>query len=145
MASTPLGKLLGSSGALARLKDHAGRLMRLQKTVEASLPASMRGAVHVANVADERLVLHVTSPALAARLKMSLENLKHDLLAGGEVISEVQVKVRTSGPPTARTTGPVPERHIGNDGREALRRLSDELKADDPLALALKRMVQRSR
>lgn len=138
LASTPLNKILGASQALSHLKDHAARLLRLQKTVAKALPAAMRDAVRVANLQEGTLFLHVPSPALATRLKLSQESLRAALLNAGENIHDFKIKVRVD--PGTRPPPPPLRRHIGEQGRQALQALRESMKADDPLARALKKM-----
>ena len=65
MSSTsPIDNFLGSGDTLARLQAHAGRLMRLQRQLEALLPDYMAGACKVANLKGEDLVIHVESAGL---------------------------------------------------------------------------------
>ena len=143
MASTPLAKLLGSSDVLSRLQDHALRLVRMQRLVDTALPPALQGRAQVANFSEGKLTLHVQSPAMATRLKLSLETLKETLYAAGQVVTEVKVKVRAV-PYSTGYAEHAPSRHIGLQGRESLQSLSDSLKPDDPLAQALKRMVKNS-
>lgn len=138
LASTPLRRILGSSEPLAHLQDHAARLLRLQKVVSKTLPGAMREVVRVANLQEGTLFLHVPSPALATRLKLGQESLRTALLAVGENIREIKIKVRVD--PGTRPPPPPPRRHIGAQGRQALQALRESMKADDPLARALKKM-----
>lgn len=141
--TTPLVSFLSQSDALARLQEHAGRLVRLQRKLDAALPAAVSGAARVANFQDGELILHVVSPAMATRLRLSMESLKRALLTAGEAVSTIKVKVRASpfrGNYQAEEVAPRP---IGRNGREALQALADGLREDDPLARALRRMVDR--
>ncbi|WP_018605636.1 DciA family protein [Uliginosibacterium gangwonense] len=142
MASTPLKKILGASEPLARLQDHAARLLRLQRIVSRAVPQVMRNLVQVANVQDGVLYLHVPSPALATRLKLSQETLRGALMNDGMPIVEIKIKVRVerhAPPPTP------PRRSITPTGRDALRQLRESMSPDDPLAQALKHMEDKSR
>ncbi|MDP5238126.1 DciA family protein [Uliginosibacterium sp. 31-16] len=144
MATSPINKFFIKSDVLSRLQDHANHLIRLQRKLDAALPAASRGAAQVANLQDGELILHVTSPVMATRLKLGLESLKDSLQAAGEPVRSITVKVRVS---PFQGTGREEEaevRPIGAGGREALQHLAEELKPDDPLARALKRMVERS-
>jgi len=144
MATSPINKLFRQSEVLSRLQDHANRLIRLQRKLDAALPASSRGAAQVANLLDGELILHATSPVMATRLKLGLQTLKANLQAAGEPVQSITVKVRVNpflGKPEADE---VKVRPIGEGGREALIHLSEGLEADDPLAKALKRIVERS-
>lgn len=144
MAATPLDKILGKSDALTRLHDHALRLQRLQRVVDRSMPPNLRGLVAVANINEGTLTLHVPTPALATRIKMSGETIKHDLLGQGELVEVIQTRVRATHTGSG-THQEKPARRIGSSGREALDDLRRKLKVDDPLAQALQKMLERSR
>lgn len=144
MATSPLNRFIGRSDVLARLQDHAARLQRLQRKLDAALPAVSRGAAQVANLQDGELILHVASPVMATRLKLGLETLKASLQAAGEPIQNIKIKVRTSPFEGNGREEEVQVRPIGAGGRAALQGLADDLQPDDPLARALKRMVERS-
>lgn len=144
MATSPINKLFGQSDVLSRLQDHANRLIRLQRKLDLALPAVSRGAVQVANLQEGELTVHVTSPVMATRLKLGLESLKASLQAAGEPIRTITVKVRVSPFQGQGQQAEAEVRPIGTGGKEALLQLSNELKPDDPLAQALKRMLDRS-
>jgi len=144
MSTSPLSTFMGQSDALARLREHAAYLARLQRKVEACLPANSRPAVHVANLRDGELVLHVESPALAARLKLSQNGLISDLQIAGEPVNALRIKVRTQ-PFQGNDHYDASEvRSIGTGGKDALRALQANLDPADPLAGALQRMLERS-
>ncbi len=145
MCATPLKRFLGASDALSRLQDHAARLVRLQRQLESSLPDNMLGAVSVANFEAGILTLHASTPALASRLKMSLETLRNDLLALNEPVQDIRVKVRAVHSSERHALYASEERHIGESGKQALKELEDKLGADTPLGQALKRMREQSR
>lgn len=138
VSSSPLSRILRASEPLSRLQDHAARLLRLQKALDKALPPVMKNAVRVANFQDGVLFLHVPSPALATRLKLGQEGLRAALLASGENVFEFKIKVRVDR--HDREQRFAPHRHISEQGREALEALRKSLKADDPLARALKKM-----
>lgn len=144
MSTSPLSTFMGRADALARLREHATYLARLQRKVEACLPANSRPAVHVANLHDGELILHVESPALAARLKLSQNGLIRDLQIAGEPVNALRIKVRTQPFQGNEHYDASEVRSIGAGGKEALRSLEANLNPDDPLASALRRMLERS-
>lgn len=145
MSASPIKRFLGASDALSRLQDHAARLVRMQRLLETRLPANMLGAVSVANFDAGVLTLHASTPALASRLKMSLETLKSELLAQNEPVQEIRVKVRAVHSSERHALYATVERKIGEQGKSALKELEDKLGADTPLGRALKRMREDSR
>lgn len=144
MSTSPLSKFMGKSDALARLREHANYLSKLQRKVEACLPANSRPAIHVANLQEGELVLHVESPALAARLKLSQNGLINELQIAGEPVKTLKIKVRTQSFQGNDRYDTSEVRSIGTGGKEALRMLEENLDPDDPLASALRRMLDRS-
>jgi hypothetical protein len=144
MATSPLNRFIGKSDVLARLQDHAGRLVRLQRKLDLALPAAARGGAQVANLQDGELIIHVTSPVMATRLKLGMESLKGSLQAAGESITSIKIKVRANPFQGNGREEDVEVRHIGREGKAALQHLAEDLKPDDPLAKALKRMLDRS-
>jgi hypothetical protein len=145
MATSPISKLFGQSDVLARLQDHALHLLRLQRILDATLPPATRGSAHIANLQEGELIVHVQSPAMATRLRLCIESLKTALQTHGEAVTAIRIKVRTVRFQGDSVTTDAPDRHIGAQGKDALRRLGDSLGESDPLALALKRMIDRSR
>lgn len=144
MAASPLNRFFNKSDPLSRLQEHANRLMRLQQKVDKALPAAVRSGAHVANLQDGELILHVSSPVMATRLKLGLESLKGSLQAAGEPIHTIKIKVRANPFQGNGREDGVAVRPIGREGKAALQHLAEELSPDDPLAKALKRMVDRS-
>ena len=142
MAATPLGRLFGKDDALARLRQHAARLMRLQTSLNQLIPRAMHGAVAVANMQDGVLSLHAATPALASRLNMTRESLLRDFQALGEPLSSIKIKVRpvqNAGPDILHARE---ERSIGAQGRQSLEALLQRTPADSPLAHALDKMLK---
>lgn len=141
MSSTsPIDNFLGSGDALSRLQAHAGRLMRLQRQLEALLPDYMAAACKVANLKGEDLVIHVESAGLAVKLRQAVPSLLADFARAGVILRDIKVKVAVPDyrPPAA----PVEERHVSESTRSGLGALAATLPADSPLAKALKRFVK---
>lgn len=143
MKTSPLNKYFGRSDVLARLQEHAAHLMRLQRKLDAALPASSTGAAQVANFQEGELIIHVASPTMATRLRLGMESLKTSLQVAGEPVSSIKIKVRASPFRGNRAGEEATVRPIGRGGRAALQELADGLGPDDPLACALRRMVER--
>ncbi|MDQ7988891.1 MAG: DUF721 domain-containing protein [Candidatus Dactylopiibacterium sp.] len=143
MKTRPLNTIFGRSDLLARLQAHATHLVRLQRKLDAALPAASHGAASVANFKEGELTIHVVSPVMATRLRLSLESLKTRLQVAGEPVTSIKVKVRASPFQGNFRTEEAPVRPIGRDGRAALETLADSLAPEDPLARALRHMVSR--
>lgn len=145
MKTSPLSRIFGRSDVLARLQEHANHLIRIQRKLDAALPRGSQGAAQVANFIDGELILHVVSPAMSTRLRLSQESLKKALQVAGEPVTSIKVKVRASPFRGNHPEQEVPARSIGKGGRAALESLAESLGNDDPLARALRRMVERAR
>lgn len=144
MKTSPLYRIFGQSDVLARLQEHAKHLVRLQRKLDAALPRGSQGAAQVANFQNGELIIHVASPAMSTRLRLSQESLKTALQVAGEPVTSIKVKVRASPFRGNYAKHDTPVRPIGQGGREALEALADNLGQDDPLARALRNMVARS-
>ncbi|MFT4173573.1 MAG: DciA family protein [Rhodocyclaceae bacterium] len=141
--ATLIGDVFGSSDALSRLQEHAQRLVRAQRVVDQQVPRAMRGTVAVANLRDGVLVLHVPTPALATRLKMSAESLRNALRDTGMPIEELQVKVRPVQMAPASGLYTAENRTIGSKGRQAFGELTNHIDSRTPLGQALGRFLKR--
>jgi hypothetical protein len=136
-------RYLGTGDALARLKDHAGRLMRLQTVLEQHLPPALVSACSVANFKGDTLVLLANGGAVAARLKQIAPTLVQQFLAAGLPIQTIQVKVKvieeheTVRPPTQRTLSAASSRSLAD--------FSSTLPPESPLRESLERLINRSR
>lgn len=140
MSSTsPIDNFLGSGDTLARLQAHAGRLMRLQRQLEALLPDYMAAACKVANLKGEDLVIHVDSAGLAVKLRQAVPSLLADFARAGVILRDIKVKVAVR---EYRPPAPPPQRHVSESTRSGLGDLAASLPADSPLARALKRFVK---
>ncbi len=136
-------RFLGSGDALARLRDHAARLRRLQTVLERHVPPSLAAACSVANLKGDTLMLLAHGGAVAARLKQIAPTLAEQFAAAGLPVKSVQVKVRIIEQHDAPR--PPPERKLSDAGRRSLADFSDSLPADSPLRESLERLIARSR
>lgn len=141
--SQQIQRFLGSGDALARLKDHAARLMKLQGILQQHVPPAMAGACGVANLKNGTLVVLADNGAVAARLKQLAPTLAAQFAASGAPVQEVQVKVRLGAAPEA--AAPPSERRISAEGSRSIEALSATLPVDSPLREALERLVARAR
>lgn len=136
-------RFLGTGDALARLRDHAARLRRLQAVLEQHLPPALASACAVANVKNDTLVLLAHGGAVAARLKQIAPTLAEQFGAAGLPIRTIQVKVQVIEEHEAPR--PAPDRTLSEAGRRSLADFSSSLPADSPLRESLERLIDRSR
>lgn len=140
--SKPLHRFLASGDALARLQDHASRLLRLQRCLEAALPPALAAASRVANLKGDTLVIRTDSGAVAARLRQMTPGLLEHFAAAGHVLTEIRVRVA---PYAATWQRPPTERQLSPGARRHLEGFAATLPADAPLREALERLARRSR
>lgn len=136
-------RFLGTGDALARLKDHAARLMRLQNMLQQQLPPALASSCSVANLKGETLVLLANGGAVAARLKQIAPTLIQQFGAAGLAITTIQVKVKVI--ETREERRPPPQRTISETGSRSLEDFSATLPAESPLRESLERLIRRSR
>ena len=141
--SQQIQRFLGSGDALARLKDHATRLMRLQGVLQQHLSPALTAACGVANLKNGVLVLLADNGAVAARLKQLAPSLAAQFAASGAPVQEVQVRVRIGA--TTAPDRPPTQRSISPDGSRSIEAFSATLPAGSPLRESLERLVARSR
>lgn len=141
--SNPIHRFLGAGDALARLRDHASRLRRLQTVLEQHLPPALAAGCSVANLKGDTLVLLANGGAVAARLKQIAPTLADQITASGVPIRTIQVKVKVLEEPEARRAAP--DRRLSDAGKRSLADFSSSLPADSPLRESLERLIGRSR
>lgn len=141
--SQPLHRFLSGADTLARLQDHAARLLRLQHCLESALPPALGAASKVANLKGETLVIRTDSGAVAARLRQMTPSLIQHFAAAAQPLSEIRVRVA----PLAAASGqrPPPDRRISAQAKDQLRAFAATLPEDAPLREALERLAKRSR
>jgi hypothetical protein len=138
-----LNRYLGSGDALARLKDHAARLRRLQVVLERGLPPLIAGLCRVANLKDGMLVIAASGGAAAARLKQMTPSLIEHFVHAGHAVHNIRVKVAT--PEVAQWRRPPPDRHISPNAKASLTQFAATLPPDSPLRASLERLARRSK
>lgn len=138
-----LHRFLARGDALARLQDHAARLRRLQRALEAGLPPQLTAQCQVANLKDGTLTVSARGGAAAVRLRQILPSLIEHFVRAGHAVQAIRVKVAAPEQPAWRA--PASERHLSPTAKASLERLAHTLPADAPLREALERLVRRSR
>ena len=69
MRPRSLDDCLKAEGGLARLTDHAARLLRLQRIFESAVPRPLVRGARVVNLKLGRLVIYADNGAIAAKLR----------------------------------------------------------------------------
>lgn len=144
MSARSLDAYLNTTGGLARLSAHAGRLVKLQRVFERIAPSYLAAASRVANFKSGVVVIHADSGAVATKLRQMLPSLIDEFSSKGSEITEIQVKVQPSHIALQQKRGrPTPA--VSAHAKAALTQLEADLPEDSPLKEPLARLVKRSR
>lgn len=126
----------GEFGAILR---HSGYLAKVRGVVLDVLPGSAAAHVHVASVANGRLLLHVDSAGWATRLRYAEPSIQRALAQRLRLHTD-KVVVRTR-PDLAQSAPQRTERRISAANREHIRRVAEYI--DHPaLAQTLQRLAR---
>lgn len=140
MQARSLEDCLKADGGLARLSDHASRLLRLQRVFEAAVPrAQIRGA-RVANFKLGKLVLHADNAAVAAKLRQIVPTLVDVFKREAAEVTGIEIKVQPR--PVKRPPPKEPRTALGEHAKQGLTSLAETLPGDSPLGVALRRLVK---
>ncbi len=140
MQARSLEKCLIADSAIERLAQHAERLARLQRIVEAVIPFALARSCRVANYKRGVVVIHAENSAVAAKLRQLAVTLRTALLTSGSDITEVVLKVQ---PRTATSTArPAPQpKALSARAEQALTTLARTIPAESPLGVSLRRLL----
>jgi hypothetical protein len=143
MRSRSLEDCLKAEGGLARLTDHAARLLRLQRIFESAVPRALVRGARVANFKLGRLVIYAENGAVAAKLRQIIPTLSGAFANLAPEVTGIEVKVqpRESGGPQKPATSIVP---LGEHTKQGLTSLADRLPENSPLVRALRQLVRQS-
>lgn len=141
--TTPLQRFLGGGDALARLKDHAQRLLRLQSMFKDMVGEPLSRACSAANLKGETLVVLASNGATAVRVKQMAPRLIEQFATNGVLLKTIQVKIAVINPQPERA--PRTDRVLSDAGRASLTALCGSLPPDAPLRASLMALIERSR
>ncbi|HUW37526.1 MAG TPA: DciA family protein [Rhodocyclaceae bacterium] len=143
MQARTLDDCLNADEAMARLAAHAGRLLSLQRLVQAAVPAALARACRVANYKLGVIVINADNGAVATKLRQLAPRLGDELRSNGVELSEIRVKVQPRDAAPAPSTG-ISLSAISDRTKQGLTSLSAELPQGSPLKEALERLVGRA-
>ena len=143
MAARPLDAFLNTTGGLARVAAHAGRLLKLQRAFSEIAPPYLAAACRVANFKPGKVVIHADSGAVAARLRQMLPRLADEFCKKGCEVTEIEVKVQP-GHAALQHSPPRPARNVGARAKSDLAALAAALPADSLLRASVERLMQES-
>ncbi|MFM9888766.1 MAG: DciA family protein [Burkholderiales bacterium] len=123
-----LSALIASDKHLSRLCEKAALLSSLQRAVDRVTPTELAGKCTVANVRGQALVIHASTNAAAARLRLTLPRLLATVQESSRDLNAIKVEVQI---PTSATSGPGQSRKsvLSTHASDALRGLEARLPA----------------
>ena len=144
MQARTLDDCLNADAAMARLAAHAGRLLKLQQTIDATIPSALAKLCRVANYKLGVVVIHADNAAVAAKLRQMAPSLGDELRSGGTEVTEIRIKVQARAPvPPAPPRSPMAI--ISDQAKRGLTMLSDGLPEGSSLRAAVERLVSRAK
>ena len=143
MRSRSLDDCLKADGGLARLTDHAARLLRLQRILESAIPRALVRGTRVANLKLGRLVIYADNGAVAAKLRQITPTLSGAFANLAPEVTGIEIKVQPRGG-DAPPSGGESREPLGNHAKHGLTSLADRLPESSPLVRALRQLVKRS-
>jgi len=141
MQARTLDDCLNADAAMARLAAHAGRLLKLQQIIEATVPTALANLCRVANYKMGVVVIHADNGAVAAKLRQMAPSIGEQLRASGTEVTEIRIKVqpRDDLPPPSQS---ISIAILSDQAKQGLTKLSAEL-PEGSLKAALERLVKR--
>lgn len=144
MQARTLNDCLNADDTMARLAAHAGRLLKLQRIIETTIPTALAQSCRVANYKLGVVVIHADNGAVATKLRQIAPTLRDGLRSSGSEITEIRIKVQP------RDAPPSPSPHtsvagLSDQTKRGLTALSAELPEGSSLKDALERLVSRAK
>ena len=130
-ANSPLANLLHRSRYWQQLDDAAKRL----------LPANLHPHFRVACIEEGALIIHVSAPMAATRLKMLLPSLLPQLQELDPNIARIQIKTRPHNPATAKSKN----FHLSERALNSFEQTAEKVAHHPKLAAALQNLVKNNR
>ena len=127
---------------MAQLAAHAGRLLKLQQIIEATVPTALAKYCRVANYKLGIVVIHADNGAIATKLRQIAPRLSDELRSCGTEVTEICIKVQPRDVLPTYSQG----KHIAvisEQTKQGLTKLSTELPQGSSLKAALERLVKR--
>lgn len=141
MKPRSLDDCLKADEGLARLNDHAARLLRFQRIFESTVPRPLVRGARVANLKLGRLVIYADNGAVAAKLRQIVPTLSEAFSNSAAEVTGIDIKVQPrAGSQSARPSEPL--RKLGQQAKQGLTSLADRLPEDSPLVRALRHLVK---
>ena len=141
MKARSLQEHLASGDSMARIANHAQRLLQFQRLLEAALPEALRPHARVANFRLGKLFIHAANGAVAAKIRQFGPRLASDLSNKEVKVTQIEVRVQARNPSPAQ---PLHQRPTlpGSKQKEGLTALARGLPGESPLKGALERLLR---
>ena len=85
---------LAAAESFSRLSEHANRLRRLQSLLDTVLHPSLLPGTRIANLKQDKAVIHVDSGAVAVKLRQMAPRLAEEFRQQGQQVTGIVVKVQ---------------------------------------------------
>ena len=140
MAMRRVGDLIDRDPKMSGWQRWRQNLLTLQQTLDAALPADLRGKMRVAWREGSRITLTARHAAIAAKLRQLVPTMARALVEAGQPFPEIHIVVDTS----RQQPRPLPERKLSQHALDVLDDLQQQL-PDGPLKAAVARLKGRCR
>lgn len=140
MTARSLQEHLASSDSMARIANHAQRLLQFQCLLQAALPEALRPYARVANFRLGKLFIHAANGAVAAKIRQFGPRLANDLSNKELKVTQIEVRVQARNPSPPH----VPHKRPSLPGlkqKQGLTILAQSLPGESPLKGALERLL----
>lgn len=144
MQARTLDDYLNADETMARLAAHAGRLLKLQRIIETTIPTALAQSCRIANYKLGVVIIHADNGAVATKLRQMAPSLGAVLRSSGSEVTEIRIKVQ----PLDLIPPPPPSRSVAvlsAQAKQGLTALSAELPEGSSLKEALLRLINRTR
>ena len=141
MTARSLQEHLASSDSMARIANHAQRLLQFQCLLQAALPEALRPYARVANFRLGKLFIHAANGAVAAKIRQFGPSLANDLSNKESKVTQIEVRVQARNRPSAIVSKERPALP-GYKQKQGLTALALDLPQDSPLKGSLERLLR---
>ena len=141
MKARSLQEHLASGDSMARIANHAQRLLQFQRLLAAALPEALRPHARVANFRLGKLFIHAANGAVAAKIRQLGPRLASDLSNKEAKVTQIEVRVqaRNPSPPQPKHERPALP---GQKQKQGLTTLTQGLPDESPLKQALENLLR---
>ena len=136
-----LDPLISANSTLANLIHRAHYWQQLDTATKRLLPTNLHPHFRVVCIEDGTLIIHVTAPMAATRLKMLLPSLLPKLQEIDSHITRIQIKTRPSNPQTPKSKN----FHLSDRALNSFEQTAEKVAHHPKLAAALRKLVKNNR